>query len=151
MLSFMRPETYALTAVAYQRHRLFQVTANAEFLLATLFRYRDQSRFLLHGFAIMPEHIHVLLTPAETIERAAQLIKGGYSFAMRKQRPGEIWQPAIMRIALPALRIIAISSHTSPVTLKSAGWRIILTSTRDTPISLIQPPSIAANKACRRG
>ena len=92
MLSLMRPETYALTAVAHQRRRLFQVTANADLLIATLFRYRDQNRFLLHGFAIMPEHIHVLLTPAETIERAVQMIKGGYSFAVRKQGPGEVWQ-----------------------------------------------------------
>ena len=93
MLSLMRPETYALTAVAHQRRRLFQVTANADLLFETLFRYRDQNRFLLHGFAIMPEHVHVLLTPSETIERAAQLIKGGYSFAMRRQGPGEVWQP----------------------------------------------------------
>lgn len=89
----MRPETYALTAVAYQRHRLFQVKANAELFIATLFRYRDQGRFLLHGFVVMPEHIHVLLTPAQTIERTAQLIKGGYSFSMRKRGPGEVWQP----------------------------------------------------------
>jgi putative transposase len=68
MLSLMRPETYALTAVADQRRRRFQVTANADLLIATLFRYRDQGRFLLHGFAIMPEHFHVLLTPSETIE-----------------------------------------------------------------------------------
>jgi putative transposase len=82
-----------LTTVAHERRRLFQAAANADLLIATLFRYRDQKRFLLHGFAIMPEHVHVLLTPAETIERAAQLIKGGYSFAMRRQRPGEVWQP----------------------------------------------------------
>jgi putative transposase len=92
MLFFMRPETYALTAVAHQRRRIFQTTANAELLIATLFRCRDQSRFLLHGFAIMPEHIHVLLTPTETIERAAQLIKGGYSFALRNKSSGEVWQ-----------------------------------------------------------
>ena len=89
----MRPETYALTTVAHQRRRLFQAAENADLLIATLYRYRDQGRFLLHGFAIMPEHIHVLLTPAETIERSAQLIKGGYSFALRKQFPGEVWQP----------------------------------------------------------
>ena len=88
----MRPETYALTVVANQRRAVFQVKANAELLIATLFRYRSQGRFLLHGFAIMPEHIHVLLTPADTIERATQLIKGGYSFAIRKQRHGEVWQ-----------------------------------------------------------
>lgn len=88
----MPPETYALTTVAHQRRRVFQTTANAELLLATLFRYREQSRFLLHGFAIMPEHLHVLLTPAETIERTAQLIKGGYSFAVRKLCSGLVWQ-----------------------------------------------------------
>ena len=93
MLLLMRPEMYALTAVAYERRLVFQRTANAELLIATLFRYRDQSRFLLHGFVVMPEHVHVLVTPAETIERAAQLIKGGYSFAVRKEFPGEVWQP----------------------------------------------------------
>ena len=89
----MRLETYAFTAIAHQRRRLFQSTANAELLIATLFRYRDQSRILLHGFAVMPEHIHVLFTPSDTIERAAQLIKGGYSFSLRKQLPGWVWQP----------------------------------------------------------
>jgi putative transposase len=49
---------------------MFQVATNADLLIATLFRYREQRRFLLHGFVIMPEHIHVLLTPAETVERA---------------------------------------------------------------------------------
>ena len=93
MLLSVRPETYALTAVAYQRRRVFQSISNAELLISTFFRYRDQSRFLLHGFVVMPEHMHVLVTPAETIERTAQLIKGGYSFAIRKHFPGEVWQP----------------------------------------------------------
>jgi putative transposase len=35
----------------------------------------------------------VLLTPPETIEQAAQLIKGGYSFAMRRQGLREVWHP----------------------------------------------------------
>ena len=89
----MPVETYALTTVAYQRRRVFQTTASADLMIATLFRYRDESRFLLHGFAIMPEHVHVLVTPADTIERTAQLIKGGYSFAVRKQFRGAVWQP----------------------------------------------------------
>jgi len=88
----MRPETYALTAVTHQRRRIFQVGANAELFLTTLFRYREQNRFRLHGFVIMPDHVHILLTPSETIERAIQLIKGGYSFAVRKQLAGEVWQ-----------------------------------------------------------
>ncbi len=88
----LNPQTYALTAVTFQRHRIFQRTANAELLIATLDRQREQKRYLLHGLVVMPDHIHILLTPQESIEKAAQLIKGGYSFAIRKQYPGEIWQ-----------------------------------------------------------
>ena len=88
----LKPQTYAVTIVCHQRHRIFQRIENADLMIATLFRYRDQSRFLLHGFVIMPDHVHVLLTPAESIEKTAQLIKGGFSFALRKQYAGEVWQ-----------------------------------------------------------
>ena len=90
----LKPQTYALTAIAHQRRRVFQRTTIAELLIATLFRYRDAGKFELHGFVVMPDHLHVLLTPArdQTIERCAQLIKGGFSFAVRKDYAGEIWQ-----------------------------------------------------------
>ena len=90
----LKPQTYALTAVAYQRRRLFQRAEAAELLIAALFRYRDAGKFQLHAFVAMPDHVHVLLTPAPdmAIERCAQLIKGGFSFAARETIPGEIWQ-----------------------------------------------------------
>jgi len=89
-------ETYALTTATYQRRALFVVTRNAELLVKTLFHYRDQGRYELHGFVVMPEHLHVLLTPSEsqTIERCAQCIKGGFSHEVRKQFAGEVWQPS---------------------------------------------------------
>ena len=44
----------------------------------------------------MPEHVHLLLTPANnvTLEHAVQLIKGGYSHALGAVlgRKREIWQ-----------------------------------------------------------
>jgi REP element-mobilizing transposase RayT len=87
--------TYAVKAVTNQRRALFARTANFELLIQMLFHYRDEGRYLLHGFAVMPEHMHVLLTPhsGQTIERCVQCMKGGYSHAMRKQFAGEIWQP----------------------------------------------------------
>jgi len=86
--------TYALTAVSYGRRAIFVRTTTAELFMKTLFRYRDQGRFSLHGFVIMPEHVHVLLTPNANlnIERCVQLIKGGFSFAVREQFAGEVWQ-----------------------------------------------------------
>ena len=87
-------ETYALTTSTYQRRALFVVTKHAELLVKTLFHYRDQGRYQLQGFVVMPEHLHVLLTPSEsqTIERCAQCIKGGFSHEVRAQFGGEIWQ-----------------------------------------------------------
>jgi len=86
--------TYAITTVIYLRRVLFLKTANAESLVNMLFHYRDQGRYLLHGFAVMPEHLHVLLTPAagQTIERCAQCIKGGFSHQIRTKFRCEIWQ-----------------------------------------------------------
>jgi REP-associated tyrosine transposase len=42
----------------------------------------------------MPEHLHVLLTPetGQTVERCVQCIKGGFSFSVRKQFAGAVWQ-----------------------------------------------------------
>ena len=62
--------------------------------MKTIFGYREQGRFLLHAFAVMPEHLHVMLTPGkgQTVERCVQCIKGGFSFSARKQFAGEVWQ-----------------------------------------------------------
>jgi len=85
--------TYAITISTYQSHSHFQLPANAELFIATLFRYRDAGKFKLHGFAIMPDRVHILITPSvdQNTSRCVQLIKGGYSFAAREQSPGEIW------------------------------------------------------------
>src|SRR5665213_1076604 len=85
--------TYALTVLTHRRYSHFQRTQNAELFIATLFRYRDAGKFQLHGFAIMPDHVHILITPAmdQSTSRCLQLIKGGYSFAFRNQSPGEVW------------------------------------------------------------
>jgi len=65
-------------------------------LIDSLYSYRAQSKYLLHEFVIMPEHIHLLITPAlgVTIERVMQLIKGGYSYRVGKELGSrtEIWQ-----------------------------------------------------------
>jgi putative transposase len=88
-----KPSSYALTISTHLQHRHFQRTANAELFIATLFRYRDQGKFLLHGFVVMPDHVHILLTPAidQSTAKCVQFIKGGYSFAIREHSPKEIW------------------------------------------------------------
>ena len=67
----------------------------AKLFLRTLYGYRREGRFKLHAFVLMPEHVHLQLTPADdvTLERAIQLIKGGYSRAFGLAFGGnEVWQ-----------------------------------------------------------
>jgi putative transposase len=42
----------------------------------------------------MPDHIHILLTPNESLEKAVQLVKGGFSYRAKTEfgRQGEVWQ-----------------------------------------------------------
>ena len=84
--------TFFTTSVTADRRRLFQTERNAELLLRVLQENRRQGRFQLHAYVIMPDHIHLLLTPAENVslEKAMQYIKGGFSFQLKS--PFDIWE-----------------------------------------------------------
>jgi putative transposase len=66
----------------------------ARLFVDVLFGYRSQEKYLLHEFVLMPDHFHLLITPLATLERALQLIKGGFSFRAKKELgfQGEIWE-----------------------------------------------------------
>jgi putative transposase len=84
--------TFFVTSVCAQRKALFQHTVRADLFMEVLFHYRDQRKYLLHEFVIMPDHFHLLLTPATEIslEKAIQFIKGGFSFRLKSGLP--VWQ-----------------------------------------------------------
>jgi putative transposase len=88
--------TYFVTFSTWQRRRLFVVESYVRLFLKTLYGYRRQGRFELHAFVLMPEHVHLLLTPAPgvTLERSIQFIKGAYSHALGVElgRKAEVWQ-----------------------------------------------------------
>ncbi len=83
--------TFFITTQTYNRRTLFQVQATAELLLETLQHYRREGYYKLHAFVVMPDHIHLLLTPTGiTLERSIQLIKGGFSRRLASKLP--TWQ-----------------------------------------------------------
>ena len=83
---------FFITTITAQRQPIFRRETTANLLLETLAHYRDQGKYLLHEFVIMPDHLHALITPADEIslERAAQFIKGGFSFRLKWRGP--VWQ-----------------------------------------------------------
>src|SRR5260370_18056414 len=76
-----RGSTYFVTTKAWQNTSVFQVHEVAEILIRKLLEYRSKGNYCLHEFFLMPDHLHLLLTPtaSTTLEKAMQLIKCGSS------------------------------------------------------------------------
>ena len=89
--------TYFVTANVLERHTLFHVEKIASLFIEVLLNYRTKKKYLLHEFVVMPDHFHLILTPQGiTLEKAMQLIKGGFSFQLNKHLKvkKEPWQPS---------------------------------------------------------
>ena len=83
--------TFFITTITHNRRRLFQLPANAELFLQTLQHDRTQGAYKLHAFVVMPDHVHLLLTPTgHTLSRVMNLIKGGFSRRLPSNFP--LWQ-----------------------------------------------------------
>lgn len=87
--------TYFVTTQTWMRRSLFQVDELAKLFIRTLYEYRVREAYLLHEFVVMRNHVHLIITPAEmTLERAMQLIKGGFSHRVSEtgRKNTEVWQ-----------------------------------------------------------
>ncbi|MGB0062845.1 MAG: transposase [Terracidiphilus sp.] len=86
-------QTYFVTSDTWERRALFRNEAWARLFFKNLLAHRDDA-YLLHEFVLMPDHFHLLITPLIALERAVQLIKGGFSYQAKKElgSNAEIWQ-----------------------------------------------------------
>lgn len=83
--------TYFVTTLTANHRRLFQVTQHADLLLEVIQENRTKGRFAVHAFVIMPDHLHIILTPAPdvSLEKAVQFIKGTFSFRLKSKL--DVW------------------------------------------------------------
>lgn len=74
--------TFFVTSSTCGGRHLLQSDRMARLLIDTLYRYRTERNLRLHAFVVMTNHLHVLLSVDATmaVERAVQLIKGGFSY-----------------------------------------------------------------------
>jgi putative transposase len=86
--------TFFITAVTANRRPLFKVESNAQLLITILQENHTKGRLQLHAWVIMPDHIHLLLTPSPevSLEKAMQFVKGNFSF--RHKSKFTVWQPS---------------------------------------------------------
>jgi len=85
---------YFVSTQTEGRKPFFRHERWARLMLSTLNHY-DGTGYKLHAFVIMPDHLHLLISPFESVEKSVQLIKGGFSFRAKRELEwkGEIWQP----------------------------------------------------------
>jgi putative transposase len=85
-------QTYFVTSNTAERKPFFRHERWGKLFIETLYGYRP-GRYLLHGFVLMPDHFHVLITPTASLELAIQCLKGGFSFRAKREFewPGEVW------------------------------------------------------------
>jgi len=86
-------QTYFVTSDTWERRALFNAEPWARLFFKTLLSHRGES-YSLHEFVLMPDHFHLLITPMTSLEKAVQLIKGGFSFRAKKDLGSnlEIWR-----------------------------------------------------------
>lgn len=94
--------TFFAGCKTYMDRPFFQAKNEAELFIDVLRTNTLAGKFKLHDFVVMPDHFHVLLTVDgnTSIERALQLVKGGYSFRRGKELglEGEIWPPGFSEV-----------------------------------------------------
>jgi putative transposase len=102
--------TFFVTSNTAGGKHLLQSERLANLFIDVLRSNTLQGRFRVHEFVVMPDHVHVLLTidGATSIERAVQLMKGGFSFRAKKELgfQGGIWKRGFSEV-----RIMDRASH----------------------------------------
>jgi putative transposase len=94
--------TFFATTKTHMGRRLFQSERNAILFIDVLRGYVAERKFAVRDLVVMPDHVHLLLAVRGemTIEKAMQLIKGGFSFRLKREFGylGEVWQPGFSEV-----------------------------------------------------
>jgi putative transposase len=95
-IGILRSRTFFVTTKTSMGRALLQSERNAALFIDVLRTYVSARKFRLHDFVVMPNHVHLLITVDEemAIEKAVQLMKGGFSYRLKKEfgYSGEVWQ-----------------------------------------------------------
>jgi putative transposase len=88
--------TFFISSRTFAGKPLFQTDRIASLFIDVLKAYTLAGKFKVREFVVMPNHVHLLITVSGdmSIEKAVQMIKGGFSYRAKKEIgiAGEIWQ-----------------------------------------------------------
>jgi putative transposase len=86
---------YFVTTIIDGRRPLFRSPDVAQIVVETLSHYGDRGDYILHAFVVMPDHVHLLMTPrGKSISDVMRNIKSWVAKEIRErtEQSGAIWQ-----------------------------------------------------------
>jgi len=125
--------TCFVTSSTWGKCGLLQSARSAGLLIDVLYHYREQRKYLLHEFVIMPDHFHVLIAVGSemTLEKAVQFIKGGFWFRAGRELGfrAPVWQKGFSKIveyihANPMKRFLVTAGADYPYSSAHSGFEL---------------------------
>jgi putative transposase len=112
-----RPGISYVTTATRDRRPIFEVSRIADLFIDTLLHYRTLGHYKLHAYIVMPDHVHLLVTPQSiTLDQAVALIKKG--FTHRLETDLTIWEDGYTAYSVANqhdLEIVRAHLHQLPV------------------------------------
>lgn len=97
-------QPYFVTATTRGRRPIFGERLAADLMLTELSRLRDELGFALLAYAVMPDHLYLILVPGPTarLTRIMQFVKGRFARLWNERRGGHgsVWQPRYYESAI---------------------------------------------------
>lgn len=92
---FLEGTPYFVTTVTKERTPLFRDERLARILLVTIEYHKTVFDYLVYGYCLMPDHLHLLLLPrgSFTLSYIMKMIKGSFARKINKLRgtAGSVW------------------------------------------------------------
>jgi len=124
---------YHVVARGNQRRHVFRRTSDYEAYLARLHHYQERYGFILYAYVLMPNHVHLLLEPAEvSLSRVMQGVQQSYAayFNRAYRTIGHVFQgryKAILcdrdRYLLALVRYLHLNPVRSQLARSPKDWR----------------------------
>jgi putative transposase len=112
-----RPGVSFVTTATRDRRPIFEISRVADLFIDTLLHYRRLGHYKLHAYVVMPDHVHLVLTPQTiTLDQAVGLIKNGFDYRLDAKLP--VWQDGFTGYSIANihdLEIVRAYLHQLPV------------------------------------
>jgi putative transposase len=137
-----------VTMTTQDRRPIFDISRVAELFTDTLLHYRTLGHYKLHAFVVMPDHVHLLVTPQSiTLEQTVSLIRNGFVHRLETRLP--IWEDSFIGYSVATmhdLEIVRAYLHQVPVRANLVPTAELYPyssayhhSIRDIPMPVVQP------------